>query len=114
MRGERRAAIQDQLQTRGSLPPDGPGAKRVRIARILAVAVDAVQIAFLPAFAGGALSPLNDGIDVVVALVMVYLVGWLFAFLPTFVAELIPGVGLFPTWTMAVWFATRGRRAGPN
>ena len=81
---------------------------------MVAVAVDAVQIAFIPAFAGGALSPLNDVLDVVVALLMMYLVGWHFAFLPTFVAELIPGLGLFPTWTAAVWFATRGRAAGRN
>jgi hypothetical protein len=38
---------------------------------------------------------------------MVRMVGWHFAFLPTFVAELVPGVDLIPTWTAAVWFATR-------
>ena len=104
----------DSLEERGSLPPAGVTAKRVRIARMIAVAMDAIQIAFIPAFAGGALSPLNDALDVVVGLLMMYLVGWHFAFLPTFVAELIPGLGLFPTWTAAVWFATRkvdtGRR----
>jgi hypothetical protein len=104
--------ISDSLETRGSLPPVDPTAKRVRLARIIAVAVDAVQIALLPAFAGGALSPLNDAIDVGVALLMMYLVGWHWAFLPTFVAELVPGLGLIPTWTAAVWFVTRKRGGG--
>ena len=79
----------------------------VRIARILAVAADVLQIVFFPAFAGGWISPLNNALDVVVAVIMVRLVGWHVAFLPTFVAELVPAVDLFPTWTAAVWFATR-------
>jgi hypothetical protein len=66
-----------------------------------------LQIVFFPAFAGGWLSPLNNALDVVVAVIMVRMVGWHFAFLPTFLAELVPGVDLIPTWTAAVWFATR-------
>lgn len=75
---------------------------------MIALAADVLQLAAFPAFAGGWLSPLNNGLDVVVALIMVRMVGWHFAFLPTFVAELVPGVDLIPTWTAAVWFATRG------
>jgi hypothetical protein len=86
---------------------------RIRIARILALAADAIQLGLFPAFGPGALSLLNDGLDIVVAVVMVGLVGWNFAFLPTFVAELIPGVDLIPTWTLAVWFATRHRAIEP-
>jgi hypothetical protein len=41
---------------------------------------------------------------------MVWLVGWHWAFLPSFVAELVPGLDIFPSWTAAVWFATRGRK----
>ena len=66
-----------------------------------------MQIAFVPAFGEGLLSPLNDVLDGVIGLLMVRLVGWHWAFLPTFVAELVPGVELFPTWTAAVWYATR-------
>jgi hypothetical protein len=44
-----------------------------------------------------------------VAAVLVALVGWHWAFLPSFVAELVPGLDLVPTWTVAVWLATRGR-----
>lgn len=74
---------------------------------MIAIVADVLQLAFFPAFVGGWLSPLNNSLDVVVALLMVRLVGWHFAFLPTFVAELVPGLGLFPTWTAAAWFATR-------
>ena len=42
-----------------------------------------------------------------------WLVGWHFAFLPTFVAELVPGVDLIPTWTAAVWLVTRRRKGEP-
>ena len=88
-------------------PPPRTPARPVRTARILAVAADVLQIVFFPAFAGGWISPLNNALDVVVAVIMVRLVGWHVAFLPTFVAELVPAVDLFPTWTAAVWFATR-------
>ena len=90
-----------------------PSRTRVRTARVIAVLADLVQLAFVPAFGGGAISPLNDGLDVVVGLLMVRLVGWHFAFLPTFVAELVPGLDLIPSWTAAVWFATRCRGGTP-
>ena len=90
-------------------PPAPPGkVPRIRIARIIAIAADVLQVGLFPAFAAGYVSPLNDVLDLVVAVIMVRLVGWHFAFLPTFVAELVPGVDLVPTWTAAVWFATRG------
>ena len=38
---------------------------------------------------------------------MLALVGWHWAFLPTFLAELIPFFDLVPTWTAAVFLATR-------
>jgi hypothetical protein len=80
--------------------------RRVWIARAVALLVDLVQWGLLPA----SLTPLNGPIDVVAGLGMVALVGWHWAFLPTFLAELIPFVDLVPTWTLAVMFATRGRR----
>ena len=78
------------------------------------MAADGVQLLFIPLFGGGALSPFNDALDVAIALIMVRLVGWHFAFLPTFVAELIPGLDLFPSWTAAVWFVTRTRGPAPR
>lgn len=82
-------------------------AARIRLARGIAVVADTVQIAFIPLFGPGFLSPFDDALDVAIGLVMVWLVGWHFAFLPTVVAELVPGLDLFPSWTAAVWFATR-------
>lgn len=88
-------------------------ATRVRIARVIAVVADAVQLGLFPAFGTGALFFLNDCLDVVVGIAMVMLVGWHFAFVPTFVAELVPGLDLVPTWTIAVWIATRHRAIEP-
>jgi hypothetical protein len=81
--------------------------RRVWIARVVALLVDLVQWGLLPA----SLTPLNTAIDVATGLALVALVGWHWAFLPTFLAELVPFVDLVPTWTLAVAFATRGRVA---
>jgi dolichyl-phosphate-mannose--protein O-mannosyl transferase len=83
--------------------------RRIWIARALAVLVDLAQVALLPA----ELTPLNNAIDVVTAAVMVALVGWHWAFLPTFLVELVPFVDLVPSWTLAVVIATRGGSAAP-
>jgi hypothetical protein len=84
------------------------GAARIRAARYLAVAADALQIAILPLFAPGGFSPWNDALDVAIAAALTRLIGWHWAFLPSFVAELVPGLDLVPTWTAAVFFVTRG------
>jgi hypothetical protein len=79
----------------------------VRTARWIAAGADLLQIVLLPAFFPGALSPASTAIDVVVAAILLRLVGWHWAFLPTFVAELTPFLDLVPTWTGAVFLATR-------
>ena len=56
----------------------------------------------------GALSPVNDALDVGVGLALTWLLGWHWAFLPSFLSELIPIWDLVPTWTAAVWFVTSG------
>ena len=78
-----------------------------RLAWAVAIAADALQIAAFPFFAEGGLSPADSLLDLIVAYVMIRLLGWHWAFLPTLAAELIPGADLFPTWTAAVWFVTR-------
>lgn len=75
---------------------------RFRAALILALAADALQIFLFPLFAQGALSPADDVLDLAVAAVLVHLLGWHWEFLPTFFAELVPGVDLVPFWTLAV------------
>jgi len=79
----------------------------LRLAWTVALAADALQIAALPLFAEGALSPADTVLDLAVGAVLVRLLGWHWAFLPTLVAELVPGLDLFPTWTAAVWYVTR-------
>ncbi len=81
---------------------------RIRAARWLAASTDLLQVVLMPAFLPAVASPVNDVIDVAVALVLLRLVGWHWAFLPTFVVELVPIVDLVPTWTAAVFLATRG------
>lgn len=102
----------ERLPRRPTPPPQParPPWSRMWTARVLAVAADALQILFLPLFGEGFASPLNDALDLMVGLVLVWLVGWHWAFLPSFAAELVPGLDIFPSWTTAVWFATRGRR----
>jgi hypothetical protein len=77
---------------------------------------DALQWVLFPLVLGGALSPVNDAIDIAVAIALTWLVGFHWAFLPTFIAEIVPFVDLVPSWTLAVFFATRGgpRRPVPE
>jgi hypothetical protein len=88
--------------------PPGRAISRVWLARAIAIAADTVQLALLPLVMGGAISPVADLIDVVVAVALTWLVGWHWAFLPTFLAELVPFVDLVPSWTLAAFIATRG------
>lgn len=69
---------------------------------LLAIAADALQIFVFPLFAEGALSPADDVLDVLVALILLQLLGWHWEFLPAFAGELVPGLDLVPFWTMAV------------
>jgi len=79
-----------------------------RLAWLVAVVADTLQIAALPLFAEGGLSPADALLDIVVAYILIRLLGWHWVFLPSMAAELIPGVDLVPTWTAAVYYATRG------
>ncbi|HZQ24412.1 MAG TPA: hypothetical protein VFA89_16610 [Terriglobales bacterium] len=75
---------------------------RFAMAMTLALAADALQIVLFPLFTEGALSPIDDLLDLAVGGVCVYLLGWHLEFLPAFVAELVPGADLVPLWTLAV------------
>src|ERR1043165_6183618 len=78
-----------------------------RTALAIAVMADALQIGLFPLFGEGALSPLHDVLDIAVAWWMTRLLGWHWAFVPSFIAELVPGLDLVPTWTLAVLMVTR-------
>lgn len=73
----------------------------------IALIADALQIGLFPLFVQGGVSPLDAGLDLVVGALLTKVMGWHWAFLPSFVAELVPGFDLFPTWTAAVFFVTR-------
>jgi hypothetical protein len=75
---------------------------RFRAAMVLAMVADAVQIIGFPLFVEGALSPLDDVLDFIAAVALVRLLGWHWEFLPSLIAELVPGADLIPFWTLAV------------
>ena len=80
--------------------------RELRFAWFVAIAADSIQILVVPVFVFGALSPADTFIDLAVALILSRLLGWHWAFLPTLLAELFPGLDLFPTWTAAVLYIT--------
>jgi hypothetical protein len=75
---------------------------RFRAALLIAVLADAVQIIAFSFFVEGAASPLDSGLDLLIAVLLTVLLGWHWEFAPSFVAELIPGIDLVPFWTLAV------------
>ena len=96
---------------------------RMRTALVLALLADAFQIALSPLFFEGAASPADDVVDLCMAGVLSYLLGWHWEFLPSFLAKLVPGVDLVPFWTLAVanvyrkskqLTVTEGSAAGPT
>ncbi len=78
-----------------------PGS-RFRIAMMLAIMADTLQVVVFPLFVEGALSPADDLLDFGIAAVLVHLLGWHWEFLPSFLAKLVPGADLVPLWTIAV------------
>lgn len=78
----------------------------VRAAWAVAIAADAIQIIGLPLFVVGGISPADTMVDIAAAVVLSSLIGWHWAFIPSLIAELLPGLDLFPTWTAAVAYVT--------
>jgi len=75
---------------------------RFRAALLVAIVADALQIVGFPLFVEGAMSPLDDILDVVMAVALTGLLGWHWEFTPSLLAKLVPGVDLVPFWTLAV------------
>ncbi len=80
---------------------------RLRVAWTLAVGVDLIQ------FSAAAVGPLgwllDAGLDLATMAVLWALLGFHWAFLPSFVTEGVPYLNLAPLWTLAVALASRGR-----
>ena len=81
---------------------------RLKTAWVVAVGTDALQVFIFPATVEGVFSPVTVALDFIAMAVLSTLVGWHWAFLPSIIVELIPGLDLAPTWTIALAIATRG------
>ncbi|HXC17086.1 MAG TPA: hypothetical protein VNV60_06570, partial [Holophagaceae bacterium] len=82
---------------------------RARAALVIAIVVDVIQIAIQ---ATGPFQIFVDWpLDLLTAIAMMALVGFHWAFLPTFLAEAVPWLDVVPTWTLAVLFVTRQKPA---
>jgi hypothetical protein len=80
---------------------------RIRLAWAIALAVDAIQI---PADAAGPAGWLvGAGLDLITMVVLWAMLGFHWAFLPSFFTEWVPYLNMAPFWTLAVALATRGR-----
>jgi len=75
---------------------------KMRIAMALAVIADIAQIALFSLFIEGAASPVDDVLDLAMAGILSYLLGWHWEFAPSFIGKLVPGVDFVPLWTLAV------------
>jgi len=75
---------------------------RLKTAMALAIAADIVQMVVFPFFVEGAASPADDILDLGMAGILSWLLGWHWEFLPSALAKLVPGVDLVPLWTLAV------------
>lgn len=69
---------------------------RALLALVVAVASDAFSVAV------ELLPPVQIGIDLVTAVVLFAVLGFRWPLLPALIVEAIPGLSLFPTWTLAV------------
>jgi hypothetical protein len=87
---------------------------RILLARSIALVADALQLGLIPLFAGGALEGADLALDVIVGILLTWICGFHLAFLPTIIAEALPGVDLVPTWTVATLFVTRGGARAPE
>ena len=90
--------------------PQGVSLGRRRAAWAVAVGADLLQMAFFPLFAEGFASPAADILDVAVAGLLWYLLGFHWALLPAAAAEVVPFVDLAPTWTATGFLLTREKR----
>lgn len=76
--------------------------RRKRIAFVLAMLADAVQLGLFPMFVEGAASPAQDTLDIGIAVALIATLGFSVRLVAAFALELVPGIDMFPTWTAVV------------
>lgn len=86
---------------------------RIRLAFVIALLGDAVQLVLFPLFVLGAESPVEDVLDFGIGAILTYLLGWHWEFLPSFLGKLVPGIDLVPFWTLAVANVYRNTKRVP-
>ena len=95
----------DRLTSRFAPPP--LTRTRMALAVLVALAADGLQIPL-------AMPPAPEIIDVLAALLTVWLLGFHLLLLPTFVVELFPLVDMLPTWTGCVIAVIALRKRAPR
>jgi hypothetical protein len=88
--------------------------RRKRIALAVAALSDVVQLALFPVFAEGATSPFDVALDAATAIAILAIVGFQWRLAIALLAELVPGVDLFPTWTAVVASLPAREEASPE
>jgi hypothetical protein len=92
----------------GPMKPVTP--THIRMAWLIAIVVDALQIGLFPITA--TLSTwFGAPLDIFAMVVLWRLLGWHWALTPSFIFEFLPIVELAPTWTLATWIIVRNRKA---
>lgn len=85
------------------LPSAAPGAPARRYSRgKIAIAFGAAALSDVLSIWITFLPPAQLAVDFVTALVLFWVLGKRWALLPGFIAEAIPGVGVFPVWVLVV------------
>jgi len=77
-------------------------ARRKKVALAIAALADAVQLGLFPVFSGGVLSVPDDVLDAAVAVALVVTLGFRWQLVAALAVELVPGIALFPSWTVFV------------
>jgi hypothetical protein len=101
------SATRDALKARipivlAKAPLRGISPKRKRAAVAIAAIADIAQWFFFPVLVEGAASPLEVALDVATALAILLVVGFQWRLVIALLAELVPGLDMFPTWTAVV------------
>ena len=76
--------------------------RRKLAALLIAACADLVQGVLLPFVVEGGLSPVAWVVDIAAAIGLLLVVGFKARLVVAFLAELVPGLDLFPTWTAMV------------
>jgi hypothetical protein len=93
------APNQNQVATPAVIPPPLPG-KLSKLRLVMAFGVAGISDALSLGFTF--VPPLEWGLDLLTALLLFAVLGWRWMILPGLILEAIPGLAVFPLWTLVV------------